>query len=337
MGVEVLKVGTVTAGRGEKNMGTMVVEVFPGQFVLVPVIAINGAQPGPTFYIHAGQHREELSGMEAARRFAESLEPREMRGRVIVIPMVNPLHLRFYQPSVEGELSAAVAERQGERLAELWPGDWTGNAVQRLAHAIYSEAIGKADAVVDLRCCDSYTASWAEVPGWDEDSVRLGEVFGLTFMGKMPKDAAHAPGPVSAVVATSKCPAITVWLRGRDLVVEAAVGTAVMGLTAVARHLGILEGPVNVPARRFTLDESNRYIVHAECNGVFFFYGEPGQQVRPQEPLGAILEMRELAMRPIVAAGAGVIFRAGARPEERERPTFVVRRAERIMDIYRLE
>jgi len=337
MASEGLRVGTVSAARGQKSHGSLVVEVFPGQFVLVPLVLVNGSEPGPTLYIHAGQHREELSGMEAARRFADSLEPTEMRGRVIVVPMVNPLHLRFYQPTLEGELSAAVAERQGERLAELWPGDWSGNAVQRLAHALFTDAISQADCVVDLRCCDSYTASWVEVPGWDEDSVTMGEAFGLSFLGKMDQQAARAPGPVSAVVADSKCPALTVWLRGRGVPVEAAVGAAVMGLTGVARHLGILRGSVSIPARRFILDQSERYIVHAECNGVFFCYAEPGQQVRAQEPLGAILDMRELLMRPLVSPGAGVVFRAGARPEEREQPTFVVRRAERIMDIYRLD
>jgi len=334
---DLLKIGTVSAARGAKATGALVAEVFPGQFVLVPVVIINGAEPGPTLYIHAGQHRDELSGMEATRRFANSLEPQEMRGRVIAVPMVNPLHLRFYQPSVEGELSSAVAERQGERLAEMWPGDWSGNAVQRLAHTIYTEAIGQADYVVDLRCTDSYTASWVQAPGWDEDSLKMGDAFGLTFLGKMGQETTPGPGPISGVVARSKCPAITVWLRGRGLVAEASVGAAVMGLTAVARHLGILSGTVSIPSRRFTLDESERYIVHSECNGVFFCYAEPGQQVRAQEPLGAILEMRELVMRPIVSPGVGVVFRAGVRLEQRGEPTFVVRRAERIIDIYRLD
>jgi len=109
-----------------------------------------------------------------------------------------------------------------------------------------------------------------------------------------------------------------------------------MGLTAVARRVGILSGPVSLPARTFILDESPRHVVHADCNGIFFCYADPGQEVRPEEPLGAILEMRELKMHPLLSPGAGVVFRAGVRLEGHDQPTFVVRRAERIMEIYRL-
>jgi len=309
------------------------------------MILLNGAQAGPTLYVQAGQARAELTGIEAIRRFAFSLDPSELRGRLIAVPLVNPQDMRFYEHSEQAELQGAPGFGPRD-MPRLWPGDPKGSPIQRLIHHLFSEAIGQADYVLDLRCCDRWCACFAEAPEWDEDSQALARAFGLGFLRPVraqPQGAAAGAGgalgsPASLLLATaSKCPTATVWLTGRRMVYETSVGRAVTGLTSVARHIGLLSGSVQLPALHFVLGVDSHYVVEAEYPGIFLPYLTPSQRVRPNEPLGSILELRELQMMPIVSPGAGIVYRVGlpAQDEFDPYPTFAVRQGERIAEIYK--
>src|SRR5579884_582282 len=83
-----LKVGSLTAAAGERQFG---VNEFPvqGQPYRLPMWLINGDQDGPTLVVTAGVHAAEYASIAAALDLGRTLDPRGLRGRVIVLPVMN--------------------------------------------------------------------------------------------------------------------------------------------------------------------------------------------------------------------------------------------------------
>ena len=85
MSVELLKVGSLAAKPGEKCFG---INEFPveGQPYRLPTWLINGSADGPTLVVPAGVHGAEYASIAAALNLGQSLEAKDLRGKVIVVP-----------------------------------------------------------------------------------------------------------------------------------------------------------------------------------------------------------------------------------------------------------
>ena len=64
-------------------------ELFEGVPVSTPVLAVNGALPGPTLCLTAAVHGDELNGIEMVRRVLHDIDPDKLSGAVIGVPIVN--------------------------------------------------------------------------------------------------------------------------------------------------------------------------------------------------------------------------------------------------------
>jgi hypothetical protein len=90
----------------------------------IPVHVLVAEAPGPTAIIEAGIHGDEIAGVHALQEMLEDGEFRPVRGRLLVIPVMNPPAYRARQRFVPGGLDlnrqfpgdAAAPERE-RRLA----------------------------------------------------------------------------------------------------------------------------------------------------------------------------------------------------------------------------
>src|SRR5438128_2127122 len=63
-----------------------------------PFISLAGTSSGPTVVITAGIHAAEYTGVEAAMRLGRTLDPRAVRGTIVIIPELN--RPGFYERSI---------------------------------------------------------------------------------------------------------------------------------------------------------------------------------------------------------------------------------------------
>ena len=106
----------------------------------IPVAVISNGD-GPTVLLMAGNHGDEYEGQIALSKLVRTLEPEQVRGRVIILPAAN--------------LPAAMA---GARLSPLdqgnlnraFPGDPQGGPTAAIAHYIDSVLYPLADYLHDL-------------------------------------------------------------------------------------------------------------------------------------------------------------------------------------------
>jgi hypothetical protein len=82
-------VGNATAARGQKVTGT--IEVPPGvdAGLSIPVVVIHGAKPGPVLALVAGSHGTEYTSIIALEKLIAMLNPAEISGTVIIVPLIN--------------------------------------------------------------------------------------------------------------------------------------------------------------------------------------------------------------------------------------------------------
>src|SRR5690606_2125631 len=100
---------------------------------------VNGRRPGPHLLITGGVHGDEFTPMAAIRRLARQIDPRDLSGRLTLVPIVNEAAWLRGRRTAEDELD----------LARTCPGDPTGPITQRIAWAL-SQLIQTADFYIDL-------------------------------------------------------------------------------------------------------------------------------------------------------------------------------------------
>lgn len=105
-----------------------------------PVLVVNGSKPGPALCLTGAVHGDELNGIEIIRRVIYDLNPDELSGTVVGIPIVN---LQGFQQG-----SRYLADRRD--LNRYFPGSEDGSLAHRIAHSLFEQVIMNCDMLVDI-------------------------------------------------------------------------------------------------------------------------------------------------------------------------------------------
>lgn len=206
----------------------------------VPALDFTGAADGPLLTVVAGVHGCEYASIAALRIWARRLAARDLRGRVLAVPVLNLPAFRARSPFVVPE--------DGKNLNRCFPGNPAGSLAERLADDIFTKLITGSDALIDMHAGDMvealkpftlYDAGPAETRAADmADAYGVGYV----FRQEAGPDRAVA-GTTSAAAAEIGIPAIIAEAGGCGLVERAAVDAHLRGLDRVLALLGMAEDP----------------------------------------------------------------------------------------------
>jgi hypothetical protein len=113
----------------------------------ITVHVIEGRAAGPTVAIIAAQHGDELSSTMAALGVLKQIDPIDLRGTLLVVPVANPISFSHKQRStwVDGLYGGGTGN-----MNRLWPGRPDGFLTERLAFALTTEVVSHADIVIDI-------------------------------------------------------------------------------------------------------------------------------------------------------------------------------------------
>lgn len=105
-----------------------------------PVIVLNGSGPGPVLCLSAAVHGDELNGIEVVRRVLDDVEPEELNGAIIGVPIVN----------IQGFYRGTRYLPDRRDLNRHFPGNPRGSAATRMAHSFFTEVVQHCSALIDL-------------------------------------------------------------------------------------------------------------------------------------------------------------------------------------------
>jgi uncharacterized protein len=206
----------------------------------VPALEITGTGDGPRLTVLAGVHGCEYAPMAAQRIWARGLGDRELRGRVLAIPVLNLPAFWARSPFVVPE--------DGKNLNRCFPGDPAGSLAERLAYDTFTKVIEGSDALIDMHAGDMVEAlepfTLYDAGPVEARARELAEAYGLGYViRREPSPDGALGGMTSTAAAQIGIPAIIAEVGGCGLVEQAAVDTHVRGLNRVLARLGMSGDP----------------------------------------------------------------------------------------------
>lgn len=106
----------------------------------LPVTVLKNGD-GPTAILSGGNHGDEYEGPVTLMNLARELEPDAIRGRIILLPMLN-------RPAVRS--GTRLSPLDGKNLNREFPGEANGTITSMIAHYVSSVLFPMADYVVDI-------------------------------------------------------------------------------------------------------------------------------------------------------------------------------------------
>jgi predicted deacylase len=135
-------VGTAVAAPGQKATGVIEVPAGSDPATSIPVVVINGTQSGQVLALVSGLHGTEYTSIIALERVIGLLDPKEISGAVIVLPLVNVASFNQKVPHVN-----PVDHKSMNRF---YPGNPSGSQTERASYLITKEVVDKCDHLIDL-------------------------------------------------------------------------------------------------------------------------------------------------------------------------------------------
>ncbi len=270
-----------------------------------PVITVTGAKPGKTLLVGAGVHGGEYPAIEAVIRLARELEPTDLAGTVVLMPVLNlPA---FWSRSM------FVCPVDGVNPNRVFPGDPAGSYSEQMTHAFVHEFIIHADAYLDLHGGDipealvPFTICREGETEVDRQSKELALAFGLPYLLAVSRPIQQAKGSASFVAAAeSGVPAVLAEAGGVGQLQGEAVTLLTEGVRRVMKHLGISRHSLPEPAAPFLLTAFEW--VYASNAGMFYPTVAAGDFVWQGDEIGTVGSLFGDTLEAIVAPVNGRVL-----------------------------
>jgi predicted deacylase len=268
--------GAEVAPGTSQRLSWSATELFEGVPVSTPVLVANGVAPGPTLCLTAALHGDELNGVEMVRRVFHDIDPMNLSGALIGVPIVN----------VQGFRRGSRYLPDRRDLNRYFPGNPNGSAAARIAHSLFNEVISNCDALIDL-----HTGSFerANLPQLRAD-LRNPDVVTLThgFGAMVVLHSKPTVGTLRYAATHAGIPAVTVEAGGPSVLELLEVKHGVKGVETLLTTLGM--------TRRMRLwgDPEPVYYrsswVRADNGGILLSVVSLGSSVRKGDLLGSITD-----------------------------------------------
>ena len=170
--MDILRIGEFEIKPGEqRKIELPVAKLYTDADVSLPVHIIRAKKPGPSIFISAAVHGDELNGIEIIRRLISQKTFRIIRGTVIAVPMVN----------VYGVVNQSRYMPDRRDLNRCFPGSAKGSLAGRVAHIFLNEVVKHCDYGIDLHTGAIHRSNLPQIRAdlSDEETKTLAKVFGV--------------------------------------------------------------------------------------------------------------------------------------------------------------
>jgi len=300
-------VGTATAGPGQKAFGAIDIPAGRDPGTSIPVAVFRGAKAGPVLALVSGAHGTEYASIVAVEKLIEMLDPEQLSGTVIVLPLVN---LASFQQKVPH-----VNPVDGKSMNRFYPGNAEGSQTERVSWQITKQVVEKSDYLVDYHGGDLDEslrpyAYWPKTGDAKHDAItkEMALAFGLDHIiitTDRPKDP-NASRYLDNTANTRGKPAIAVEAGYSGTVRPEDVQLLVNGTLSVMRYLKMLPGaatPVENPVWIGKVDT-----VQSEREGIFYPLVDRGTYVAQGTKLGYVTDYFGQTVYEAKAPAAGVVL-----------------------------
>lgn len=271
------KLGTHEIPAGRRRTVDLPVSVLSDHTpVNMSVHVVHGRLPGPTIFVSAAVHGDEVIGVEIVRRLLNSKKLAGLRGTLLAIPIVNSFGFMNH--------SRYLPDRRD--LNRSFPGSPQGSLAARLAYIFVEEIVQKSDFGIDLHSAAVNRSNLPQtrVSHKSEKAKELAKAFGaqVTLLSPLRE------GSLRQVADGLETPMV-LYEAGEGLRFdEYAAKTGVTGILRVMSHLGMLSAKAVTQPKVKPLLSSSSYWLRAPAGGVLRTFKRNGEIVQEGSVLGII-------------------------------------------------
>jgi len=295
------------AARIDYYLGVDATEVH----VDIPVIDITGKHEGPTLVLIGGLHGDEYEATAAIIRVCQEIDPAQLYGRVISIPIGNPL-------ACSAQSRTTPRWYDGKNLARSFPGDPSGSPTLRIADRIWKFILQNCDSnglILDLHSGGQHY-SYEHMAG-----VRNLLIDSPQSIASM--QAARAmmienlwlieptPGTLSTVAIASGIPAIACEMEGRGGLNHEDVSKYLDSIKNIMKFKGnTFGGEAKLGVGKF----SETITVQCKKSGFASYLPENLSVVREGEVICKIINPFGVVVENVLAPCSGVVWASRTNP-----------------------
>jgi uncharacterized protein len=282
-------VGSATAARGQKATGTIEVPQGIDAGLSIPVAVVHGAKLGPVLALVSGAHGTEYASIIALEKLINLLNPAEISGTVIIVPLVN---IQSFEQKVPH-----INPVDHKSMNRMYPGRMDGTQTDRASFLITRQVVEQSDHLIDLHGGDldeslrpySY---WTKTGNEKQDQISREMVlaFGLDHIiisTDRPKDP-QASRYLENTATTRGKPSITVEAGHAGTVEAEDVGALVNGCLNVMRYLKMLPGAAPMIEHPVWIDKV--VTLASEQTGIFYPLVRRGTYVEQGMKVGYVTD-----------------------------------------------
>ncbi|MCO5731170.1 N(2)-acetyl-L-2,4-diaminobutanoate deacetylase DoeB [Rhizobium sp. SSA_523] len=272
--------------------------------VMIPICVIANGE-GQTALLTGANHGDEYEGPAALFELAQTLDPAEVSGRIIIVPALN------YPAFCAGTRTSPIDRGN---LNRSFPGRPDGSVTEKIADYVTRHLVPMADIVLDFhsggRTLDflPYAAAH-ELADKDQETRCFDAVgaFNAPFSMKMLE--IDAVGMLDTTVEEMGKVFVTTELGGAGTASARTIGIARKGALNLLRHARILEGePERAPTCWLDMPSSDCF-TFAEDAGLIAFTRDLGDAVKAGEVIACVYPIGKTGLAPVTyrAAMDGVL------------------------------
>lgn len=240
----------------------------------LPVTAINGSEPGPTLWLSAAIHGDELNGVRIISEVLAKIQPDKLRGTIIAVSIVNVFGFI--------EQSRYLPDRRD--LNRSFPGSETGSLAARLANLFMREVVNRSTHGIDLHTAAIHRINLPQIRANldDEATYRCAQAFGAPIV----MHATTRDGSLRQAATQQGIP-VLLYEAGEALRFDRqAIEVGVAGIMRVMNCLSMYE--FELPAAANSIETRQSKWIRASRAGILYLEVELGEKVHKKQKLGFI-------------------------------------------------
>lgn len=294
-----LEIGGVRIPPGKrKRLELPVARLFDYTSMSIPVEVVRGKEDGPTLFVSAAIHGDEINGTEIIRRLLSRRgQFSGLKGTLIAVPVVNIFGFN--------NNTRYLPDRRD--LNRCFPGSKTGSLAAQMANIFMTEIVAKATHGIDLHTGGGHRANLPQIRACidDKETDRLAHAFNVPVI----MNSSLRDGSLRQAAADKGIP--TLLYEGGEALRydERVIRIGLEGINSVMVAIGMLEGErfSMRKARKAVFTARSSYWVRAPNSGSLRARKHLGNHVKENEVLGNITDVFGNRKHEVRARQAGVV------------------------------
>jgi len=295
---EAFVIGGRSIAAGERaRLELPVVNLYTSAPVMLPVVVTRGRESGPTVFVSAALHGDEIIGVEIIRRLLRMPALAALRGTLLAVPIVNTLaflHQSRYLP-----------DRRD--LNRSFPGSKSGSLAARLANLFLKEIVDRSDYGIDLHTGAIHRPNLPQIRGdlGNPETLRLCRAFGIPLL----LNSEPTAGTLREYTTKKGIPVILYESAEALRFDEICIRIGVQGVLNVLYELNMLERPKGT--RKAAIEPviaASSTWARSPASGVLRAQAALGDVVRSGQVIGIVGDPLSENETPITAPATGVVI-----------------------------